>query len=62
MSVGQKGRGESLAVAGGNSPAVEGCKEEKDCELVSVDPVGSNSQLQSLGGTWGGNVVFYQYL
>lgn len=49
VSVGQKGRGESLSVAGSNPPAAEGCKEEKECELVS-DPVGSSSQLQSLGG------------
>ena len=47
---GQKGEGESSAVASSNSAPVDGSKVEGCEQQVAVDPMQITSQLQSLGG------------
>lgn len=50
---GQKGEGESPAVASGNLPSVNVAKVEECEQQTAVDPTQISSQLQSLGGRLG---------
>ena len=47
---GQRGEGESSAVASGNLPSVDVSKVEESEQQTAVDPTQISSQLQSLGG------------